>query len=668
MANRKLKSLKFPGIDDTYILDAGNVNYSDEETYEEGSIGKGLNALKEDIKDNYAKNDGYYDGMTVGNAEQIVGTVFEEDDTAYNYRTTGGSAEVGDRAYVDAITGVSLPWNQMAPTLSSAKWNAHPYLSGAFDSTDNSFSGTVTQQSNSAYISVPNVNGGIEIIAKRVYLYSAEYTPSEALGAPRLGLMYDTQFISLPSISASKTQVTAIFKGADNIGTENKGFYIYPNMSGGMSVDATIKIKNVMVIDLTAMFGSTIADYIYALETAHAGDGVAWFKRYFPKPYYAYHAVGMEHVNAVSARTVGFNQWDEEWELGNLDNSGGTVSESNGIRSKNYCDILPNTTYYCYDGHYSISVYGIRVCFYNANKEFIGATYVSNTTFTTPNDATYFKFATNPSAGTYTTYNHDICFSIRWDNSRDGDYEPYNLHTYPLADITLRGKPLIDESGNLKFDGDRYLPNGTVERRYEDIVFDGSSDENWSLQSINDAGIANFGVSISSNPAKNSDDAICNRFERQNSLISQTTTEGFMIASYTTLYIRISSTKASTVADFRTWLASNPVEVVYLRQTPTEETADPYQYPMVVDNWGTEAFVDGLVESGDRDVAIPVGHETKYPPNLKDKLESAANNPDADGVYVLTHDGGSNTYTPLASNPTIQDIIARLTALEGGGE
>ena len=50
MANRKLKSLKFPGIDDTYILDAGNVNYSDEETYEEGSVGKGLNALKEDYE------------------------------------------------------------------------------------------------------------------------------------------------------------------------------------------------------------------------------------------------------------------------------------------------------------------------------------------------------------------------------------------------------------------------------------------------------------------------------------------------------------------------------------------------------------------------------------------------------------------------------------------
>ena len=89
---------------------------------------------------------------------------------------------------------------------------------------------------------------------------------------------------------------------------------------------------------------------------------------------------------------------------------------------------------------------------------------------------------------------------------------------------------------------------------------------------------------------------------------------------------------------------------------------------MVVDNWGTEELIDGKVESGDRDVAIPVGHETKYPPNLKDKLESAANNPDSDGAYVLTHDGGSNVYTPLASNPTIQDIIARLEALEGGGE
>lgn len=51
-----------------------------------------------------------------------------------------------------------------------------------------------------------------------------------------------------------------------------------------------VKVKNVIVIDLTQMLGSTIADYIYSLETAQAGAGVSFFKALFDKDYYPYNA------------------------------------------------------------------------------------------------------------------------------------------------------------------------------------------------------------------------------------------------------------------------------------------------------------------------------------------------------------------------------------------
>ena len=54
-----------------------------------------------------------------------------------------------------------------------------------------------------------------------------------------------------------------------------------PTVVGGVSC------KNNMVFDLTQMFGSTIADYIYTLEQNTAGSGVAWFRKLFPKDYYA---------------------------------------------------------------------------------------------------------------------------------------------------------------------------------------------------------------------------------------------------------------------------------------------------------------------------------------------------------------------------------------------
>ena len=46
------------------------------------------------------------------------------------------------------------------------------------------------------------------------------------------------------------------------------------------------------ITDLTAMFGSTIAEYVNTLETQTTGSGIAWFKSYgfFTEEYYAYSA------------------------------------------------------------------------------------------------------------------------------------------------------------------------------------------------------------------------------------------------------------------------------------------------------------------------------------------------------------------------------------------
>ena len=58
------------------------------------------------------------------------------------------------------------------------------------------------------------------------------------------------------------------------------------------------------VFDLTQMFGSTIADYIYSLEQATAGAGVAWFKKLFPNDYYAYNAGELLSVEGLSAHVM----------------------------------------------------------------------------------------------------------------------------------------------------------------------------------------------------------------------------------------------------------------------------------------------------------------------------------------------------------------------------
>lgn len=61
-----------------------------------------------------------------------------------------------------------------------------------------------------------------------------------------------------------------------------------------------ITIKNVNFVDLTQAFGETVADYIYNLEQATTGAGVAYFRNLFPKDYYDYNSGEFTCVSAVN--------------------------------------------------------------------------------------------------------------------------------------------------------------------------------------------------------------------------------------------------------------------------------------------------------------------------------------------------------------------------------
>ena len=83
--------------------------------------------------------------------------------------------------------------------------------------------------------------------------------------------------------------------------TEEAKSYVYAPIREGATVNAEI---NPFIIDLTQMFGSTIADYIYSLEQANAGAGVAWFKKLFPNDYYEYNAGELLSVGGLSAHVM----------------------------------------------------------------------------------------------------------------------------------------------------------------------------------------------------------------------------------------------------------------------------------------------------------------------------------------------------------------------------
>ena len=349
--------------------------------------------------------------------------------------------------------------------------------------------------------------------------------------------------------------------------------------------------------DLTAMLGTIIADYIYSLETATAGAGVAWLKQHFPKmfgQYNAYDAGSIRSVEGVSGhKVVGFNQWDEEWEVGSIDNATGQpVSASNVIRSKNYIPIVGGQSYFCKCGSTWAQMFA-----YDAEYNLLGlwGTDGENPK-TVPKDARYVKFRTSVSYGT--TYNHDICINLS--SNRNGEYEPYRGITYPLdSSLTLRGIPKLN-NGQLYYDGDVYKSDGSVTRKYG-VVDLGTL--NWNYDSVRRSMVISAPLTLAKSGSSGTPyNMVCSKYVTDSSEHVESRVTDKTISLSAARYIRVYDTAYTDAATFKT--AMSGVMLVYELAIPTTETAEPFEEIQKVINGGTLQYIT--------DSIVPVGHETEY--------------------------------------------------------
>ena len=459
---------------------------------------------------NKANVDGAYENMTVGNAEQLISTVGETNKTPYLFRTSGGSIDIGDRE-VDKLVGGTVAFNQLV-SMSNGSTTSNDVT---YSRQDNivTLSGTATADSFLLGVNM-NIPEGHKVLVK---------------GCPSGGSL-STYYLK-EGYSANAYADT----GNGNIvevGATN-AFQIY--IKSG--VDADGLVFKPQFFDLTQMFGSTIADYIYTLEQSQAGDGVAWFRNLFNAEYYAYNAGQLMSVKTSSHDMVGFNAYD---------NSTGKAKLIGGME-------------------------------YQITGTYTSLSYSTGETITPDVNG---KFT--PSANgelTVTGGNAtDTCVHLVWDGERDGEYEEYKKYSYALdSDLELRGLLKLDASNNLYYDGDTYESDGTVTRNYEYRAY-ASGDES----------------------------------------LPDTITDG--------------------------------THTVSKLITPTTESADPFTNPQAVDDFGTEEYVDS------RTVPIPVGHDTMYQANLRAKLETAPNLPEANGLYLVKYENGDAAYqqyiSPVPTLPT----------------
>ncbi len=597
------------------------------------SLNSALGEMPDKIK-GIPKTDGYYEQMTVGNAEQLVSNVGIEDSVPYTFRTAGGSADIGDRE-TDKLVGGTIAWNQLIQNGNFADgtdgWIASNSTIVAETGGVKVYNGTSTWPgiSTGTGKSISSVAGHKYMILITGY---SENT-NQAIGVNMQNGIND----NVGTFTTTKSTV-GLIKGATSSVTRSVSIF-----TTGQS--AVLHFSSIEIFDLTLMFGSTIADYIYSLEQSQAGAGVAWFRKLFPKLYYPYNAGELIHVNASAHKMVGFNQWDEQWESGTINTSGQLVADPNYIRSKNYIPVLPNTGYFLKTG---TSLH--RIFFYDIDKNFISFGYSTSANgklYTTPTNCYYVMF--RPESNYGTTYKNDICINLHWDGERDGEYEPYEVHNYALdSDLVLRGIPKLDSANRLYYDGDTYESDGTVTRKYG-IVDLGTL--NWVYGSnVFSALVNGMAVLMSQTPIINS---VCSAYPSVGKTYTTLNDKELTtnLANYSSSpYCIIKDSAYSDAATFKA--AMSGVYLVYELATPTEEEADPYTNPQICSNWGTEEYVV-TEQSG---VAMPVGHDTFYQADLKAKLEMLPDSPDGDGDYIMRQTNGENAFIPLAQVKELPDF------------
>lgn len=377
-----------------------------------------------------------------------------------------------------------------------------------------------------------------------------------------------------------------------------------------------IQVKEFMVIDLTQMFGTTIADTAYTKETEQSGSGIQWLRDNgfdFSK-YIAYNLGAIESVNPSGKKVVGFNQWDEEWEVGAFNsNTGEKIAYANCIRSKNYISVLPSHEYYCNSVGKQMVLYS-----YDKDKNYLGATYKNNNTAMLSSNTHYVMFEMADAYGT--TYNHDICINISKPTGapKNGDYVPYEEKTYPISQSPLHGLFKLDND-KIVADGDIRKSNGETTRKYNKVTFNGNQDyskvgavsqNDWSdtYRTTNAYGIRVFSIeNCNCKPSK----YVLNDFgEAFNNRISGLQTEGVGSNSgnVSTLFVAILASRLQTVSvsGFKTWLESNPITISYEVSYSVTEQLTPFTNPQICYKDGTEEFIDN------RTVPVPVGHNSTY--------------------------------------------------------
>lgn len=322
----------------------------------------------------------------------------------FTYRKSGGDGV----NWMRRIKGKSLVWNQLVPhpDFSDGTNTYNVFGNATYAVEDGALVATVTATPGTLQVlkrNIPSISGHKYFVFSRVKS-DKDVNNINIYGC---GVAVNGGNLVANTISILSGIITATST------SNNTEFNLGLIQTSGMAVGDKVRFYGGYLIDLTLLFGA-----------GNEPSTVAEFEALYPLPYYAYNAGTLISNDAESLETVGFNQWDEEWERGAYNpDTGSKQVNVNTIRSINAIPVTPSTTYYFRDSKPTNS-YGNILCYDKAGN-YLGrsAGFFANVRgFTTPANCWQIRFYQDSGYGT--TYNHDICINLS-DAAKNGTYEPY---------------------------------------------------------------------------------------------------------------------------------------------------------------------------------------------------------------------------------------------------
>lgn len=357
---------------------------------------------------------------TVGFANDLTG-VIEATPEEFTYRPSAGDTSIRDAsAVIRRIKGNTSVWGQFA-NITDSIVNSGYIVERSEDRM--SFSITRVGSSATSFWCALNMNTAYRVLGHK-YLFVADAEASN--------ITSDADYVSVTNYNLTTPNHDFKLRGNQRglyscISTPSEGstgwqfaFYAYGN--------AKLTVHNLQCFDLTRLF-----------DAGNEPTTYEDFKALYPDVY-PYCEPEVRNVITNQITTIGFNQWDERWELGALGtNNGATVANHERGRSVNFFDVIPNATYYCATiapttTNSSGTEGSIAVFWYDSNQNFIKYADITNKTCVAPFNARYAKICTW-GGDVNAIFNSGVNFNLSHSGVRNGEYEPYKRNIRLLPEI-----------------------------------------------------------------------------------------------------------------------------------------------------------------------------------------------------------------------------------------